>query len=72
MRCVVMSVDGTSRHFGTARQLVTFGGKADIRRPHEPQSVFGPIRRLRIEHALVAEFERRRPGFAERHRAIKA
>src|SRR5260370_41242136 len=36
------------------------------------QSVLAAIRRFRIEHALLAEFERHRPGFAERHRAIKA
>src|SRR5579864_4354613 len=37
-----------------------------------PQSVFGPIRRLRIEHALVAEFERHSASLTERHGAIKA
>src|ERR1700731_4538504 len=30
------------------------------------------VGRFRIEHALVAEFEGHRAGFAERHRAIKA
>src|ERR1700730_5221368 len=35
------------------------------------QLILGAIRRLRIEHARVAEFERHRAGFAERHRAIK-
>src|SRR5580704_4741470 len=30
------------------------------------------VGRFRIEHALIAEFERRRTRLAERHRAIKA
>src|SRR5580693_4119800 len=71
--------NGPKRHFAAAQQSFALGGKADIRWQKEqynfyeytPQSVFRPIRRLRIEHALIAEFERHRAGFAERHRAIK-
>src|SRR5580704_834345 len=59
------SLSGAKRTFAGSRSRYNFY-------EYTPQSVFHPIRRLRIEYALVAEFERYRPRLAERHRAIKA
>src|SRR5580692_5730438 len=75
-----MSACGPKRHFAAAHNRSLWGAKRTFSGSrsryncyeYTPQSVFGPIRRLRIEHALIAEFERHRPRFVERHRAIKA
>ena len=58
------SLSGAKRTFAGSTSRYNFYERT-------PQSVFGAIRGLRIEHALIAEFERHRPGITKRHRTIK-